>query len=242
MPAASSKILSRHLQSNAFDKIFNYRRIIGKLKFLEKSTRGELACLVHQCARFCIDQRVKHGKTVQWIGRHLLGIRKQGNYIKSDPTKGLEIFSDVDLSGAWDPELVGDDRDTWLQGADTIMSSCALVLQYYGNQWCSPRLLCHQQKANWLGCQWHCEKKLFPYLECWKKCKSMDSRYRRKQRSHAKRFKITMKHWQLQSCQRWDHEQSTSFVSTIISLTTHLDSHQGSRYWGLSQRRIQPAR
>ena len=37
-----------------------YRTVIGKLLFLEKSTRGELAYSVHQAARFCEDPKESH--------------------------------------------------------------------------------------------------------------------------------------------------------------------------------------
>jgi hypothetical protein len=39
-PAASSKLLSRHPDSEPFDQHFHYKCIIGKLNYLEKSSRG----------------------------------------------------------------------------------------------------------------------------------------------------------------------------------------------------------
>jgi hypothetical protein len=30
---------------------FNYRQVIGKMLYLEKSTRPDISCAVHQCAR-----------------------------------------------------------------------------------------------------------------------------------------------------------------------------------------------
>jgi hypothetical protein len=47
------------------DKDFNYRQVIGKLLYLEKSTRPDIACTVHQCARHCIRTKVSHALAVK---------------------------------------------------------------------------------------------------------------------------------------------------------------------------------
>ena len=39
--AASSKLLTQHSKSPAFDKSFDYRSVIGKLNYLEKATRRD---------------------------------------------------------------------------------------------------------------------------------------------------------------------------------------------------------
>jgi hypothetical protein len=51
-PALSTKILQQHLDSPAFNESWHYRSVIGKLNFLEKSTRPDIAYAVHQCALF----------------------------------------------------------------------------------------------------------------------------------------------------------------------------------------------
>ena len=51
-PAKSSSILQRFLGSKPFDDSFNYARAIGKLNYLERGTRPDIAYAVHQCARF----------------------------------------------------------------------------------------------------------------------------------------------------------------------------------------------
>jgi hypothetical protein len=56
-PAASSKILGRHPDSTEFDGHFHYRKVIGKLNYLEKSTRPDIAYAVHQCARFSAEPK-----------------------------------------------------------------------------------------------------------------------------------------------------------------------------------------
>ena len=112
VPMKSSKLLSRHKDSPPFDGHFNYRRVIGKLNFLEQSTRGDISYATHMCARFSSDPKEQHGAAVKWLGRYLAGTAEQGLIMKADPTKGLEIYPDADFAGAWDPELAGEDIDT----------------------------------------------------------------------------------------------------------------------------------
>ena len=66
-PAASSKLLTRHSDSQPFDNSFNYRSVIGKLNYLEKATRSDISYAVHQCARFVSDPKVEHGDAVRWL-------------------------------------------------------------------------------------------------------------------------------------------------------------------------------
>ncbi len=111
-PAPASKLLSRHPNSEPFDGSFDMRRIIGKLNYLEKSTRGETAYAVHQASRFVSDPKVEHGHAVRWLARYLLGTRDKGYVIKNDPTRGLEVYVDADWAGNFDPEIAGEDIDT----------------------------------------------------------------------------------------------------------------------------------
>ena len=111
-PAAASKLLSRHPRSEPFDGHFNYRRAIGKLNFLEKSTRADITYATHQCARFMAEPKREHGNAVKWIGRYLLGTRDKDLILRPDASKGLEIYVDADWAGNWDKELAGEDADT----------------------------------------------------------------------------------------------------------------------------------
>ena len=77
-PMASSKLLGRHKKSEDFDGHFNYRRVIGKLNFLEQSTRGDISYATHMCARFCNSPKVEHGEAVKWLGRYLKENSRQG--------------------------------------------------------------------------------------------------------------------------------------------------------------------
>ena len=49
---AATKILQRTEGDIPFDQHFNYRKVVGKLNFLEKITRPDIAYASHQCDRF----------------------------------------------------------------------------------------------------------------------------------------------------------------------------------------------
>ena len=74
----SSKLLSKHLDSYYFDGSFHCRRIVGKLNFLEQSTRGDISYAVHMLAQFGANPKREHGNAVKWLGRYLAGTRDQG--------------------------------------------------------------------------------------------------------------------------------------------------------------------
>ena len=46
-PAESSKILNRHSSLAPFDGSFNYRSVIGKLNYLKKGSRPDIAYILH---------------------------------------------------------------------------------------------------------------------------------------------------------------------------------------------------
>jgi Reverse transcriptase (RNA-dependent DNA polymerase) len=72
IPALSSKILQPPIDSPSFNETWHYRSLIGKLNFLEKSTRPDIAYAVHQCARFSSNPIYEHGKAIKQIGRYLM--------------------------------------------------------------------------------------------------------------------------------------------------------------------------
>jgi Reverse transcriptase (RNA-dependent DNA polymerase) len=57
VPALSSAILQRHLDKPPHDESWHYRSVIGKLYYLEKCSRPDIAYAVHQCARFAHNPR-----------------------------------------------------------------------------------------------------------------------------------------------------------------------------------------
>ena len=105
------KLLSRHSDSEDFDNSFNYRSVIGKLNYLEKGSRSDIAYIVHQCARFSIAPKKEHGEAVRWIARYLKGTRDKGTILRPTNDHGLEVYVDADFAGNWDPNE-WNDRDT----------------------------------------------------------------------------------------------------------------------------------
>ena len=87
--------------------------MIGKLNYLEKCTRPDIAYAVHQCARFSSCPRQSHGEAVHRIGEYLLGNREKGIVIK--PDKHMEQFvcwADAAFAGEWNKDIAGDDPTT----------------------------------------------------------------------------------------------------------------------------------
>ena len=111
-PAASSKILSALPNSEPFDGHFHYRRIIGKLNYLEKSTRPDISYAVHQCARFAADPKKEHGDAIKWLCRYLCGTKDKGLILKPDKSASFEVYVDSDFAGNYVPEEAQDDINT----------------------------------------------------------------------------------------------------------------------------------
>jgi hypothetical protein len=127
-PTASSKILSKHPESPAFDGHFHYRSVIGKLNYLEKSTRPDIAYAVHQCARFTNDPRYEHGQALKWLGRYLYGTREHGIIVKPTKQKDLHLFVDSDWSGLWDKSIAATDSSTARSRHGFILEYCGCPL------------------------------------------------------------------------------------------------------------------
>ena len=110
-PAASSTILRKHESSRPFDDSFHYRSVIGKLNYLEKCTRPDIAYATHQCARFTEDPKMEHAKAVRWLARYLKGTLNQGIIMHPNIDKDLQMYVDADYAGNWHKEE-SHDRDT----------------------------------------------------------------------------------------------------------------------------------
>jgi hypothetical protein len=64
-PASTTAKLHRDLHGEHFNETWKYRSIVGKLNFVEKSTRLDLAYSVHQCARFSADPKASHAAAIK---------------------------------------------------------------------------------------------------------------------------------------------------------------------------------
>jgi len=109
-PAASSKLLGHHEDAPAHSDHFHYRRIIGKLNYLEKSTQPDISYATHQCARFSADPRKPHVDAVKWLGRYLKGTRDKGMNLQPKGSS-FDVYVDVDFAGNWS-QGEAENRDT----------------------------------------------------------------------------------------------------------------------------------
>jgi hypothetical protein len=111
IPALSSKILHRHIDSPCHNEKWHYRSVIGKLNYLEKSTRPDIAYAVHQCARFAADPKEEHTKAVKVIGRYLMGSADAG-IICTPSSESFMCYCDADFSGNWNESIAEEDPST----------------------------------------------------------------------------------------------------------------------------------
>ena len=125
---ASSRTLCRHLESPPFDDHFNYRRVIGQMNYLEKCSRLDISCAVHQGARFVSNPRLQHGKALKWLGRYLVGSRDKG-MIYSPSNQSFDVYVDASFTGDWDPENADWDSDTARSrtGFVILYASCPVI-------------------------------------------------------------------------------------------------------------------
>jgi hypothetical protein len=110
-PAPVSTILTKHAASDPFDGYFDYRSVIGKMNYLEKSTRPDIAQALHQCARFAANPKKEHGRALIWLGRYLAGTKDKGLIFKPSE-QSFDCHVDADFAGNWDRTEAPNDPDT----------------------------------------------------------------------------------------------------------------------------------
>ena len=111
-PAYHTVILSKDEEGENHSKEdFDYRQVIGKLLYLEKSTRPDIACSVHQCARFCAAPKSSHAQAVKRICRYLLGTRNKGLIL--DPKEdSFDCWVDASHASEWSSKGAENDPNT----------------------------------------------------------------------------------------------------------------------------------
>jgi hypothetical protein len=124
-PALSTRIVRRDEDGESWpDEKWKYRSLIGKLNFLEKSTRPDIAYSVHQCARFTANPKLSHAEAVKNIVRYLKGTSDLG--IILDPKEqALECYADASFGGDWN-------RATAAHDASTAKSRTGYLITYCG--------------------------------------------------------------------------------------------------------------
>ena len=126
IPALISRILQREEKAKSCSNSkFHYRSVAGKLNYLEKGTRPDIAYATHQVARFCEDPCEEHVKAVVHLGNYLKHTRSQGIILKPDSTKSIEVYADADFSGNWN-------RNTAEYDASTAKSRSGYIILHAG--------------------------------------------------------------------------------------------------------------
>ena len=100
-PAVPNNLLHKDTDGPDMTLDFHYRSMIGKLNFLEKSTRPDISVSVHQCARFSERPKRSHAEAVKRIGRYLLATKDKGLIIHPNELRYFECWVDADFSGNW---------------------------------------------------------------------------------------------------------------------------------------------
>jgi Reverse transcriptase (RNA-dependent DNA polymerase) len=109
--ALSSTILNAYASSESHSEPWQYRSVIGKINYLEKSTRPDIAYAVHQGARFSEHPKVEHSAAVKGIGRYLMYLANKGIICK--PTHdAFNWYCDADFAGNWDASIAEYDGST----------------------------------------------------------------------------------------------------------------------------------
>jgi histone deacetylase 1/2 len=125
VPAHTTRILQRDPDGTPMEPVFHYRGVIGKLNFLEKSIRPDIAYAVHQCARFCENPKRSHALAVKRIGKYLQGTRDKGLIIDPKADRSFDCYVDADFCGLWD-------QGSAAQDSMTSKSRTGYVIMYAG--------------------------------------------------------------------------------------------------------------
>ena len=88
----------------------------------------DIACIVHQCARFSSSPKREHVEAVRWLGRYVKATRDKGTILRPDKHRGLEVYVDADFAGNWDKEEYADcDTARSRHGYYILYAGCPLV-------------------------------------------------------------------------------------------------------------------
>ena len=130
IPALSSKPIHRDPDGDPFEEKWEYPSIIGKLNYLEKSTRGDLSYAVHQCARFTSEPKKSHANAVRQIGRYLIGTKDKG-IILTPNQKSFECYADAGFSGDWVKELAPYDISTARSRSGYVLTYAGCAISWF---------------------------------------------------------------------------------------------------------------
>ena len=100
-PSVTTSLLHKDAGGPESTPDFHYRSVIGKLNFLEKSTRPDISISIHQCTHFSEHPKKSHAKAVKRIGWYLLSTRDKGLIICPIDIWQFDCWVDADFAGNW---------------------------------------------------------------------------------------------------------------------------------------------
>ena len=117
------------LLGKPFKGDFDYRSVVGKLNYLEKGSRPDIAYAVHQCARFSSNPRESHGEAVRNIVKYLNGTRDRGIILNPKLDKSFEVYVDASFSGEWNKDSAENDASTAKSRSGYVISlhGCPII-------------------------------------------------------------------------------------------------------------------
>jgi Reverse transcriptase (RNA-dependent DNA polymerase) len=112
LPSLATKRIGSDSTGKPLNVDWDYRSVIGKLNYLEKSTQPDISFVVHQLARFVTAPKESHGHAVKHLGQYLLGTRDMGIILSPTSSMSLTCYVDADFAGNWDAQEASDNPDT----------------------------------------------------------------------------------------------------------------------------------
>jgi hypothetical protein len=126
LPAMTDKILHRFTDSAPHNEHWDYRSVIGKLNYLEKSTRPDIAYAVHQCTRFSASLKIEriHRPSSLSVDTYRGPLtKKEITFTPSDTS--FQCFCDTGFAGDFVKSIAEED-------VSTARSCTGYVLKYAG--------------------------------------------------------------------------------------------------------------
>ena len=128
-PALSTKILRRDAASPIFDESFNYRGVVGKLNFLEKSTWPDITYAMHKCAHLSQDPRESHGDAIIHLVKYLKATREQVIMLNPKGRKSFEVYANTNFRGNWHRPTAGNNPSIakYRTGYAILYAGCPII-------------------------------------------------------------------------------------------------------------------
>ena len=97
-PVVTTTLLHKDADGPDMQPEFHYHSVMGKLNFLEKSTRPDISVSIHHCARFSESPKKSHAEAVKRKGRYLLATRDKGLMIYPNKDWHFDCWVDADFA------------------------------------------------------------------------------------------------------------------------------------------------